>query len=84
MDVKCSHQICIEYGQPGWLSSLAPPSAQGMILLTQGRVLHPAPCMGPASPSAFVSLSLSLMNENRSSEKCSYLSKIMQLGPDTA
>ena len=39
-------------GKPGWLSGLAPPSAQGVILETQDRV-HRAPCMEPASPSAF-------------------------------
>ena len=30
---------------PGWLSSLAPPSAQGVILETSDRVLHRAPSM---------------------------------------
>ena len=54
-------------GQPGWLSGLAPPSAQGVILGTWDRVPHRAPCMGPASPSACVSasfsLSVSLMNK---------------------
>ena len=39
-------------GQPGWPSSLAPPSAQGLILETRDRVPRQAPCMGPASPSA--------------------------------
>ena len=41
------------------------PSAQGMILESQDRVLHWAPCMEPASPSACVSASLcvSLMNK---------------------
>ena len=47
-------------GQPGWLSGLALPSAQGVILETQDRVRHRAPCMGPPSPSACVSASLSL------------------------
>ena len=47
-------------GQPGWLSSLTPPSALGMILETWDQVPHPALCMGPASPSACVSASLSL------------------------
>ena len=46
-------------GQPGWLSGLAPPPAQGLILETQDRVPHQAPCMEPASPSACVSASLS-------------------------
>ena len=39
------------------------PLAQGMILETQDRVPHSAPCMEPASPSAWekkLSLSLSL------------------------
>ena len=41
------------------------PSAQEMILGPWDRVLHRAPCMEPASPSAFVSasLSVSLMNK---------------------
>ena len=47
-------------GQPGWLSGLAPPSAQGVILETRDRVPRRAPCMEPASPSACVSASLSL------------------------
>ena len=46
--------------QPGWLSGLALPSAQGLILETQDRVPRWAPCMEPASPSACVSASLSL------------------------
>ena len=47
-------------GQPGWLSGLVLPSAQGVILETRDRVPHRAPCMEPASPSACVSASLSL------------------------
>ena len=47
-------------GQPGWLSGLAPPSAQGVILETQDLVPRWAPCMEPASPSACVPASLSL------------------------
>ena len=42
-------------------------SAQGMILESWDRVPHRAPCMEPASPSAYVSASLSplsLMNKN--------------------
>ena len=41
------------------------PSAQGVILESRDRILHQAPCTGPASPSACVSasLSLSLMNK---------------------
>ena len=52
-------------GQPGGLSGLAPPSAQGLILKSQDRVPRRAPCMEPASPSACVSASLcvSLMNK---------------------
>ena len=50
----------VPLGQPGWLSSLAQPSAQGVILETQDRVLHQAPSMEPASPSACVSSSLFL------------------------
>ena len=52
-------------GQPRWLSGLAPPSAQGLILETQDGVPHQTPCMKPASPSACVSASLcvSLMNK---------------------
>ena len=47
-------------GQPGWLSGLVPPSAQGVILETRNRVPHRAPCTEPASPSAYVPASLSL------------------------
>ena len=47
-------------GQPQWLSGLALPSAQGVILETLDRDSCRAPCMGPASPSACVSASLSL------------------------
>ena len=39
---------------------LVPPSAQGVILETSDRVPRQAPCMEPASPSAYVSASLSL------------------------
>ena len=41
------------------------PLAQGMILETQDQVPHRAPCVEPASPSAYVSASLcvSLMNK---------------------
>ena len=55
----------VKIGQPGWLSSLAPPLAQGVILETQDQVPHQASCMEPASPSACVSASLclSLMNK---------------------
>ena len=56
----CSSHAKDSRGQPGWLSGLAPPSVQGVILESQDRVLNQAPCMEPASPSAFVSASLSL------------------------
>ena len=49
-----------DVGQPGLLSGLVLPSAQGLILETPGRVPHQAPCMEPASPSACVSASLFL------------------------
>ena len=42
------------------------PLAQGLILESQDRVPHRAPCMEPASPSAYVStsfFSVSLMNK---------------------
>ena len=45
------------WGSPG---GSAPPSALGVILETQDGVLHRASCMETASPSAFVSASLSL------------------------
>ena len=38
-------------GQPGWLSGLALPSAQGVILETRDRVPRQAACVEPASPS---------------------------------
>ena len=37
----------LKIGQSGWLSSLAPPSAQGVILETLDRVPHQAPRMEP-------------------------------------
>ena len=46
--------------QPGWLSSLVLPSAQGVILGTRDRVPRQAPCVEPASPAACVSASLSV------------------------
>ena len=48
-------------GQPWWLSGLALPLAQGVILETQDGVPHPALCMEPASPSAYVSATAPLM-----------------------
>ena len=52
-------------GQPRWLSGLAPPSVQGLILETRDGVLHQALCMEPTSVSAMLSLShsLSLINK---------------------
>ena len=52
--------IFSECGQPGRLSGLVPPSAQGVILETQDRVPCQVSCMELASPSACVSVSLSL------------------------
>ena len=56
-----------DIGQPGQLSDLALPLAQGVILGSWDRVLYRAPCMESASPSACVSaspsLSVSLMNK---------------------
>ena len=50
--------------QPGWLSGLALPSAQDLILETWIESHIGLPCMEPASPSVCVSASLSsLMNE---------------------
>ena len=42
----------------GWPSGLVPPSAQGVILKTWDRVPRQAPCIEPASPSAYVSASV--------------------------
>ena len=56
-------EISTNFGQPGWLSGLAPPSAQGVILEIQDRILRRAPCMEPASPSACVSASLCVSHE---------------------
>ena len=55
-------------GKAGWLSGLAPPSAQGVILESRDRVPHQAPCMEPACVSASLSLlslslSVSVMNK---------------------
>ena len=52
-------------GTPEWLSAKHLPLAQGMILQSWDLVPHWAPCMEPASPSAYVSASLfvSLMNK---------------------
>ena len=61
-DGACTGRICAKlqkFEQPGWLSSLALPSAQGLILETRDRVPCRAPCMEPASPSAPLSLCVS-------------------------
>ena len=50
-------------GQLEWHSGLALPSAQGLILETWDRVPRRTPCMEPASPSAWVSASLSVSHE---------------------
>ena len=47
-------------GQPRWLSGLALPSAQDVILETWDQVPCQAPCMEPPSSSACVSAFLSL------------------------
>ena len=41
------------------------PSAQGMILESWDQVPHRVPCMEPASPSAYVSASLSLCDYHK-------------------
>ena len=52
-------------GSPGGLVVERLPLAQGLILETQDRVPHRAPCMEPASLPAYVSafLSVCLMNK---------------------
>ena len=56
-------------GQPGWLSSLAPPSAQGLILETRDRVPRQAPGAWslllplPVSLPLFLSLSVTIINK---------------------
>ena len=51
------------FGQPGWLSGLAPPSAQGVTLETRNQGPHRDPCLEPASPSACVSALLCVSHE---------------------
>ena len=66
LQVFYMHIKILRLRQPGWLSGLALPSAQGVILETWDRVPRQAPCMVPASPSACVSassLSLFLSHE---------------------
>ena len=41
------------------------PLAQGMILKSLNQVLHWAPCIQPASPSAYVSFYLSVLLMNK-------------------
>ena len=61
-------------GQPGWLSGLAPPSAQGLILETRDQIeshvglpawslLLPLPLSLPLFLSLSLCLSLSLINK---------------------
>ena len=57
VSAMCLFKNNCTFGQPLWLSSLAPTSAQGVILETQDGVLCQVPCMEPASPSACVSAS---------------------------
>ena len=53
-----------EQGIPGWLSGLAPAFGSGCAILeSRDRVPRRAPCMEPASPSAFAFLSLNLSLE---------------------
>ena len=58
--LKNTHFQKHHQGTPGWLRSWASASAQGMILWFQDRVPHRAPCRESASPSAYVSASLSV------------------------
>ena len=60
--VVCQSEMIIKYGGGGtwWLSGLAPPSAQVMILESWDQVPRRAPFMEPVSPSACVSASLSV------------------------
>ena len=46
-------------GIPGWLSGLMPAFSPGHVLESWDQVPHQAPCMEPASLSAYVSVSLS-------------------------
>ena len=50
-------------GSPGGSVVQCLPSAQGVILETWDQVPHQAPCMDPASPSAYVSVSLCVSQE---------------------
>ena len=61
----------IELGRLGDLTVEGLPLAQVVILETWDQVPHQASCMKPASPSAYVSasLSLSLMNKQNLKKK---------------
>ena len=48
---------------PGWLSGWAPAFGSGCDPQSKDRVPHQAPCMEPASPSAYVSASLCVSHE---------------------
>ena len=62
-NVKLQINLYQNPGQPGWLSSLGPPSAQGEILETRDRVPCQAPCMEPVYCSSCVSASLCVSHE---------------------
>ena len=54
------------FGGAAWVAQqFMLPSAQGVILETQDPVPHRARCMEPASPSAWVSASLSVSIKNK-------------------
>ena len=55
--------LVIQAWEPGWLSGLALPLAQDVVLETRDQVPHRAPCMEPAAPSACVSASLTVSHE---------------------
>ena len=62
-DYWCTCSKKLGPGAAWWLSGLAPPLAQALILETWDRVPSWAPCMEPASPSACVSDPLSVSHE---------------------
>ena len=57
LNILSTIRITIQ-GQPPWHSGLVLPAAHGVILETLDRVPRQALCMEPASPSAYVCLSL--------------------------
>ena len=66
--LKYNHQDGIldknaNLGAPGWLSGWASAFGSGHDPGIQAWVLHQAPCREPASPSAYVSASLSVSHE---------------------